>query len=89
MYALLLAVLQSNLNHQAYALPGTNHALINEPSKDITRQCAYVETVIRNMTNQQCQANECNIHANTPDKDIDHKTLRNTPYRYRQLHLST
>ena len=23
---------------------------------------------------------ECNIHANAPDKDIDHKTLRNTPH---------
>ena len=35
MYALLLAVLQSKPSHQAYALPYKNHAIINEPSKDI------------------------------------------------------
>ena len=82
MYALLLAVLQSNPNHQVYALLGTNHAIINEPSKDIARQRAYIETIIHNMTNQQSQANECNIHVNAPDEDIDHKTLRNTPHSF-------
>ena len=80
MYALLLTVLQSNPNHQAYALPGTNHAIINEPSKDIAQQRAYIGTIIHNMTNQQSQANKRNIHVNNPDKDIDHKTLRNTPH---------
>ena len=59
MYALLLAVLQSNPNHQVYALLGTNHAIINEPSKDIAQQCAYIDTIINNMTNQQHQGNEC------------------------------
>ena len=41
MYALLLAVIQSKPSHQAYALPYMNHAIINEPSKDIAQQRAY------------------------------------------------
>jgi hypothetical protein len=32
-----------------YALPGTNHAITNEPSNDSLRQQQYVQTVINNM----------------------------------------
>ena len=82
MYALLLAVLQSKQSHQVYALPSTNHAIINEPSKDIARQRAYVKTVIHNMTNQQQHTNEYDIHTSTHDEKSDHTALRNTPHCY-------
>ena len=82
MYALLLAVLQSKPSHQAYALPSTNHAIINEPSKDIARQRDYVKTVIHNMTNQQQHTNEYDIHTSTHGENSDHTTLRNTPHCY-------
>jgi hypothetical protein len=47
----LISLLAFNTISQTYALPGTNHAITNEPSKDSLRQQKYVKTVINNMVN--------------------------------------
>ena len=80
LYALLLAVLQSNTSHRVYALPDTNHAMINEPSKDIARQRAYVDTIIKNIAQQHHENNAHTIHSTTPDRNTDNTTMQNTPH---------
>ena len=49
--------------------------MINEPSKDIVRQRAYVDTIIENITQQHYETNVHTIHGATSDKNIN-KMLR-------------
>ena len=54
-YSILLYYICATQPHSIYAIPNTNHALINEPSNDIMRQCAYVNTIIHNIAEQSNQ----------------------------------
>ena len=69
-----------NAVQETYALPGTNHALLsNQPSRDNSRQQAYVQTSIDNMTSatsNQAADRPTGLPANT---EID-ANRRTTPY---------
>ena len=54
-YSILLYYICTTQSHSVYAIPNTNHALVNEPLNDIMRQRAYVDTIIRNITKQSNQ----------------------------------
>ena len=83
LHVLFAVITFTKQSYQVHALPNTNHALINEPSKDVMRQRAYVNTIIRNVTQQHhCDNNlafGAQAHSNN-DNVNDDKQLRNTPH---------
>ena len=66
-YSILLYCICATQPHSVYAIPNTNHALINEPLNDIMRQRAYVNTIICNIAEQSNQYDNIACTSTTND----------------------
>ena len=83
LHILLAVITFSNHNCQVHALPNTNHALVNEPSRDAVRQRAYVKTIIQNATNNPHLMEHPNLGVSNITDNNKTKTdspLPNTPH---------
>ena len=45
-----ISVLMGQTPHTVYAIPGSNHAIMPESSKDPVRKQNYVDTVVKNIS---------------------------------------